>query len=108
MSGGYASVGGLVLAEHPFGKFDKSPEMIQLYELLKTATGMTDLALANTFGVVLLCICAAALAFFFVSMFGQLAAIHLLEPNDNRLESPPAAENANFETFAPSRAMTAA
>jgi hypothetical protein len=88
MSGGYASVGGLVIAQHPYGQFDKTPEMTQLYELLKTMTGMTDLSLANTFAVILLCICAVSLAFFFVSMFGQLAAIHLLEPNDNRLESP--------------------
>jgi hypothetical protein len=88
MSGGYASVGGLVIAQHPYGQFDKTPEMTQLYELLKMMTGMTDLSLANTFAVILLCICAVSFAFFFVSMFGQLAAIHLLEPNDNRLESP--------------------
>jgi hypothetical protein len=107
MSGGYASVGGLVIARHPYGQFDKSPEMIQLYELLKTLTGMTDLALENTFAVVLLCICAVTAAFFFVSMFGQLAAIYLLAPNDNRLESPPVAENAFMEP-AKSRATTVA
>ena len=88
MSGGYASVGGLVIAQHPYSLFDKSSKMTPFYELLKTMTGMTDLSLANTFAAILLCICAVSFAFFFVSMFGQLAAIHLLEPNDNRLESP--------------------
>jgi hypothetical protein len=88
MGGGYASFGMMMLAAHPYDRFTKSPEMTQIYELFKTLTGMSDTGLEHTFGYGFLAYCAFSFLFSLFLMFAQLIAIQILEPNDNRLESP--------------------
>jgi hypothetical protein len=90
MGGGYASFGAMVLASYPYDRFYKSPEMTEIYELFKTLTGMSDSGLEHTFGYGFLAFCAFSFVFSVVLMFAQVIVVQLLEPNDNRLESPAA------------------
>jgi hypothetical protein len=76
------------LGKYVLGKDDRSPEMMQFYEMFKELTGLGDKAIVDFLfypfmGTIVLCF-----GFFLGSMFAQLVLIKMLEGNDDRVESP--------------------
>jgi hypothetical protein len=90
IAGGYVSVGLLAVARYAFGKIDQSPEMLALYEQLKDATGLSDAAFDYGSGYAFLGFLAASFLFLPLSFAAKFWATRVMEPNDNRLESPAA------------------
>lgn len=86
---GYAAIGLLpVYARYEFGKDYQSPELLYVYEILKTLSGLSDLQISNAAAVGFIVLLILSFGFLVISFVAQIIAVQILKPNDNRLESP--------------------
>lgn len=87
--GGYVVIGLLPFyAKYEFGKDFQSPELLAVYENLKVWSGIGDAQFEQIAAAAFITFLIISGAFFIALFVAQHLAIQMLEPNDNRLESP--------------------